>query len=220
MIIKKNYKFKWNCNFRCQFIDREMVELMKASGCEAVYLGIESANNQVLKNMNKATTVEKYLAGCKLLNEYEIPVFASFITGFPGETDNTVMETIDFIEESKPLGFRTHLWFCNPFTPIWKDKEKFKLKGCWYDWSHETMDSATANNHIETIFKTVKNSLWIPQYNFNFQGYVNLQHRGFKNEQINKFISGFNMGIRERLDNPDAGDISAETATFLKTAFD
>jgi serine/threonine protein kinase len=51
--------FKWNCQFRCQYADDETVHLMRESGCEGVFLGLEAANDDVLRNMNKDVTVDK-----------------------------------------------------------------------------------------------------------------------------------------------------------------
>ncbi|MCP4151439.1 MAG: radical SAM protein, partial [bacterium] len=87
MMIKNKYKIPWHAHLRCQFADRETIELMKESGCEGVFLGIESGSDKILKNMNKAATVEKYLRGISLLNEYDMLAYGSFIIGFPGETE-------------------------------------------------------------------------------------------------------------------------------------
>jgi radical SAM superfamily enzyme YgiQ (UPF0313 family) len=72
MMIKNKYEFKWNSFFRCQFADREVVELMKESGCEGVFMGIESGSDKILENMNKASRIEKYYEGIALLKEYDI----------------------------------------------------------------------------------------------------------------------------------------------------
>lgn len=210
MIIRKKYKFKWTSHFRCQFADREMVELMKESGCEGVFLGIESGNQQILEKMNKASTIEKYREGLALLNEYNIISYASFIIGFPGETIDSVKDTVSFIEENKPTFFRTQLWYCDPFTPIWNKREMYEIKGSQFEWIHKTMDSNTACELINTIFTTVQNSIWIPQYNFEFASIFNLLHRGMSIDQIKKFLNNFNDGIKEKLRNKNQQEISSE----------
>ncbi|MCX7921500.1 MAG: PhpK family radical SAM P-methyltransferase [Clostridia bacterium] len=219
MMIRKRYSFKWASCFRCQYADRETIELMKESGCVGVFLGIESGNNQVLKNMNKSTTIEKYQQGVKLLNEYGIVSFASLIVGFPGETPDTVRDTVNFIEENKPTFFRPQLWYCDPFTPIWKEKDKFKIKGIGYDWSHETMDSVTACGLIEDMFLNVKNSTWLPQYNFDFYGAMNLLDRGISVGQLKEFLTAFNSGVKQKLINPANGEINSDIATMLVDVF-
>jgi len=215
---KHNYPFKWNSHFRCQFADRETVELMKASGCEGVFLGIESGSDQILKNMNKAVTVEQFHKGIRLLKEYGILTYGSFIVGFPGETDETVQETVNFIKESGLDFFRAQLWYCDPITPIWREKEKFGIKGESFEWSHATMDSGRACDIVEEIFLSVKNPVWVPQYNFECDGLFHLLHRGFSLEEIKRFIHSFNNAVREKIEDPSRKEIGFEAVMQIKNA--
>ncbi|NIM15004.1 MAG: PhpK family radical SAM P-methyltransferase [Candidatus Aminicenantes bacterium] len=218
MIIKNRYRYRWHCNFRCQFSDREMVELMKESGCIGVFLGIESGNNQILKNMNKKASREKYLEGAALLKEYGIVTHGSFIVGFPGETEETVNDTISFIQESQLDFYRAQLWYCETITPIWREREKYKIKGSQYEWSHATMDSKTACDLVDKIFFTIRDSVWVPQYNFEFDHMVHLIHRGMSIRQVKDFLKAFYTGIRERMENPSRKEVSFEVIRQLKSA--
>lgn len=218
MFIRNKYKFKWNGYFRCQFADSEMIELMKESGCEGVFLGVESGSQKILKNMNKAVEIDKYKFGLELLNKYGITTYASFIIGFPGETDETVQETIAFIEENKPTFYRAQLWYCDPYTPIWKEKEKYDIKGSQFEWSHATMDSKKASKLIDNLFVNVKNSIWVPQYTFEVYGIYNLLHRSMSLEQVKTFISAFNSGVKEKIINPSRKEVSSEVVERIKIA--
>ena len=195
-----------------------MVQLMKESGCEGVYLGIESGSNEILKNMNKATTIDKYKKGIELLKKYGINTVASILVGFPGETEDTVKETMDFLEDSGPDFLTIHLWYCSTITPIWKQREEYKIKGSQFEWSHETMNSKEACDLIYDIHSTIKNTIYIPQYNFDFAGVVNLLRRGMSIEQVKDFLNLFNKGVREKLSSPVPGNILKETAQKLKNA--
>jgi anaerobic magnesium-protoporphyrin IX monomethyl ester cyclase len=218
VIQKNNYGFKWNSHYRCQFADRESVELMKQSGCEGVFLGIESGNDDILKNMNKATTVEKYLAGIKLLKEYGILTYGSFIVGFPGETERTVQDTLHFIKESGLDFFRAQLWYCEPVTPIWRKREEYKISGSHFQWTHNTMDSQQACDLIEEIFLSVENPIWTPQYNFECDGMFKLIHRGFTLDEVKNFIISFNNAVKETLVEPTRKEISYDAVVKLKKA--
>lgn len=201
MLIKNKFGFKWHSYFRCQYTDREMVELMKSSGCEGVFLGLESGSNQILKNMNKAVEVEKYLRGIELLKEYGIVTFGNFIIGFPGETEETVKETIDFIKTGGLDFYRAQLWYCEPITPIYEQKDLYQIQGESFQWSHATMDSQKACDLIEKIFLTIENPTWVPLYNFDFDGIWHLVHRGMSIPQLMDFLKGFNAALREKLTN-------------------
>lgn len=203
MMIKNKYSFKWHSYFRCQYADGETIEMMKESGCEGVFLGIESGNEQILKNMNKASHLDQYLKGIALLKEYDITTFGSFIIGFPGETSETVQDTVRFIKESGIDFYRAQLWYCEPITPIWKQKEKYRITGESFEWSHATMDSKTACDLIDSIFKTIEDPIWIPQYNFDFDTIWHLVHQGISIEDIKIFLRAFAGGIKEKF--PDRG---------------
>ncbi|MCP4148799.1 MAG: radical SAM protein, partial [bacterium] len=216
MMIKKRYKFKWISNFRAQFADGETVRLMKESGCEAVYMGIESGSNQILKNMNKAATVEDYKRGITLLNQYGIITFASFIIGFPGETDETVKETIAFIKESGITFFRVSQWFCEHITPIWQQRDTYNITGESFEWRHATMDSEKAMDWVEEIFKTIENPIWVPIYNFDVDTMWHLLHQGIPLEKIKAFLGWFNRGVRDKLTGHPRENVRIEVLQQLK----
>lgn len=218
MMIKNKFGFKWHSYFRCQFADREMAELMKESGCQGVFLGIESGNNQILKNMNKASDTQKYLRGIELLKDYGIVTYGNFIIGFPGETDETVQDTVNFIEKSGLDFFRTQLWYCDPITPIWEARDDYNIKGESFEWSHATMDSKRACDLVEEIFFSTKKSTWVPQYNFDFDSLWHLAHRGMSVESIKKFLKNFNLAVREGLKEPFRREVSYEALTRIKDA--
>ena len=202
MMIKNKYRFRWHSHFRCQYTDEEMIRLMKESGCEGVFLGIESGSETILENMNKKASLDKYLQGIQLLKKYNILTYGSFIIGFPGETEETVRETIGFIEKSGLDFFRAQLWYCDTITPIWKEKEKYRIKGSHFQWSHMGMDSQKAAQLVDHIFLSIRQPLWVPQYNFEFDGLFHLLHRGMTLVAVKGFISSFNNGIKTKLQHP------------------
>lgn len=216
MMIRNKYQFKWHANFRCQFADDEMVQLMKESGCEGVFLGIESGSPQILKNMNKAATIDQYKNGISLLQKYDIPYYASFIIGFPGETEETVQETLDFIKETRPNFFRTLLWYCDPITPIYQQRDKYQIQGSQFTWSHLGMDSDRASDIIDEVFLNCQDSLWVPQYSFEFFGMFHLIHRGMPMQQLTELIRAFNLAVREKFDAPDQKEVSSEAILRIK----
>jgi anaerobic magnesium-protoporphyrin IX monomethyl ester cyclase len=189
MMIRKNYGFNWFSYFRCSNSDEEAIELMAESGCKGVFLGIESGSPAILTNMNKAATIEKYERGIEWLRRYGIMSFASFIVGFPGETEETVEETISFIKETRPDYYRAQMWYCEPGTPIQNQREKYGIDGEGFVWSHNTMDSLEAMGHIERMFLTVDESLWLPQWSFDFWSIPYLVGRGISFDRFKNFMA-------------------------------
>lgn len=168
LMIRKKYNYNWFSYFRCSNSDEEAIQLMAKSGCKGVFLGVESGSPRILKNMNKAATIEKYREGIKLLKQHNILTFGSFIIGFPGETAETVAETINFIQETELDYYRTLLWYCEPGTPIYNDRAKYNITGEAFRWTHDTMSSMEAMQHIERLFLAVDKSEWLPQWSFDF----------------------------------------------------
>ena len=200
-MIDRGYTFKWNSFFRCQFADEEMISLMKESGCEGVFLGIESGNQQILQNMNKRVKIEDLKKGMELLKKYDILTYASFIVGYPGETRETVQDTIDFIETMKPDFYRAQLWYCDPFTPIWNKKNEYGIVNSQFEWVHNAMSSHEAADYVDKIFCEVKNSIWLPQNNFDYPSLFMLLNNGWSIEKIKELIGLFNLGVKDNILN-------------------
>lgn len=189
MMIRRKYQFNWFSYFRCSNSDEEAIELMAASGCRGVFLGIESGSPTILENMNKSATIEKYSKGIEMLRKHGIMTFGSFIIGFPGETEDTIQETADFLNENKPDYYRAQMWYCEPGTPIQNHREKYKIKGEGFVWEHATMDSLEAMDHIDRLFLTVNQSLWLPQWSFDFWTIPYLIGKGITLDRFREFMT-------------------------------
>src|SRR5436853_1581565 len=189
LMIKKDYQFGWYSYFRCSNSDEEAIDLMARSGCKGVFLGIESGSPSILENMDKAATIEKYAAGIRMLKERGVLTLRSFIIGFPGETEDTIGETLDFIKNNGIDYYRVPPWYCEPGTPIFQQKEKYQIEGEGFVWSHATMDSSEAMDHVERIFLTVTESLWLPQWSFDFWTIPYLIGKGLTFDQFRDFVA-------------------------------
>ena len=188
LMIKKQYGFNWFSYFRCSNSDEEAIDLLAESGCKGVFLGIESGSPTILQNMNKAATVEKYVRGIELLHRYGVTTFASLIFGFPGETERTVAETVDFIRETRPDFYRAQLWYCEGGTPIERQRDKFGISGEGFVWKHATMDSLEAMDHLDRAFLTINESTWLPQWSFDFWAIPYLLGRGISISQLKALL--------------------------------
>jgi radical SAM PhpK family P-methyltransferase len=216
MMIKNKYHFQWHSHYRCQFADRETVELMKKSGCVGVFLGLESGNDQILKNMNKSASVEEYQKGLALLKEYEILSYGSFIIGFPGETEETVNDMIRFIDENEVDFYNIKIWHHEPFAPIMKEKDKYGITGRHVEWKHNTMNSAQACDLLEKSLMLIKRSIHVPDYGFSFQSFLHLLQKGMNAEALKSFLTAFNRGIKDKIINPSQRETKPEVMRLLE----
>ena len=189
MMIKNMFDFQWISFFRCSNADDEAFDLMQESGCAAVFLGIESGDQGVLNNMNKFANIQKYREGIRKLNAHGIATFASMITGFPGETRESVMNTINFLEDAAPTFFNVQLYYHDIGTPIQSQAEKYGITGAGYSWSHATMDWKEAVSWVEHIYRTIQNSLPLTLYGFSIWSLPYLMGKGITIEQVKQFAA-------------------------------
>lgn len=97
MLIELQSGFSWYSFCRCEYIDAQTAALMKQSGCLAVLLGLESGNDGLLARMNKQVNVERLLQTHRIYQQAGIATIGFFIVGFPGETEQSVEDTVRFI---------------------------------------------------------------------------------------------------------------------------
>jgi anaerobic magnesium-protoporphyrin IX monomethyl ester cyclase len=101
-LLARKIDISYLCNTRVDCIDEPLIKKMKETGCRQISLGIESANEEILKNIKKNITISQVKKAFQLLNKYGIETQAFFMIGNPGETEKTVRETIDLAKELCP----------------------------------------------------------------------------------------------------------------------
>lgn len=164
--IKEDFGLQWMTFIRADVLDRIDPDLLRKAGCIEVQLGIESADNQVLRNMNKHVMPELYERVLNKLLSNGINCSCYIIFGFPGETEKSARRTIEFMlrqESSGHTGLLT--WSIFPFvlaplSPIYEkaSRNTYGLNGYMKHWSHATMDSNRAKEHVTRAFLEIKNS--------------------------------------------------------------
>jgi len=110
---------------------------MKAAGCSAVSFGVESGNAQILQTINKGITRDQVIAAVEMCRRTGVTAHASFILGLPGETPQSIRETMDFGEQLKELGlsYGFHLLAPFPGTEIRTNSDQYGIKILTDDWS-------------------------------------------------------------------------------------
>lgn len=101
LLIKENLNMTWTANSRAD-VDFETLRLMKETGCRLLCIGVESGNQRILDNINKKLKLEQVEEFMKNARKAKILVHACFMVGNPGETKDTMKETLDFAKKLKP----------------------------------------------------------------------------------------------------------------------
>jgi len=103
-IERRGLTFPWECLGRVDALDEPTARAMKHAGCTTVFFGIESGNERILRLMNKQITAAQARGAVEAAHRAGLEVGAFFILCYPGETDDTVLETLRFAG-SLPLDY-------------------------------------------------------------------------------------------------------------------
>ena len=146
-------KVPFRITSRANLLDESKIETLAKNGCEWISLGIESGNNQILKNSNKQMTTSDNYNVVKLANKYGIKTKGFFILGLPGETKKTAKQTIKFSKDLKEVGLTSaDFYYLSPFpgTPIWNNPEKFGIEIIDRDFTKYLQTGKNARCYINT----------------------------------------------------------------------
>ncbi|MBN1217546.1 MAG: radical SAM protein [Anaerolineae bacterium] len=142
-MIEEKIDMKWMCNSRTDYVDEEMLSLMGQAGCHMISWGIESGSEMILKRTRKGTNPTKAKQALTWARNAGIKNFGYFIIGLPGETVETIQETITF-SKKLPLNVAIfHIAAPYPGTPFFYEV----VENGWFrpgtNWEQVDMDQST-----------------------------------------------------------------------------
>jgi len=143
LIIDEGLKIRWTCNSRVDYVDEEMLRLMGQAGCWLISWGIESGNESILRHARKGAYPEKAERALRWAHQAGIKNWGYFIIGLPGETEETIRQTIDFAKRL-PLDIALfHVAAPYPGTPFFFEV----VENGWFRpgtrWEQVDMDQGT-----------------------------------------------------------------------------
>ncbi|MFH1756530.1 MAG: radical SAM protein, partial [Pseudomonadota bacterium] len=126
---------------RVDTVDAVLLKKLKDAGCAMICFGLESGNQKILDQANKRTTLEKARQAIQICKDVGISPLGSFILGLPGETRESMEDTISFAQSlGIPFGF--HLLSPFPGTRIREKATEYGIKILTDDWSLYDADHA------------------------------------------------------------------------------
>jgi radical SAM superfamily enzyme YgiQ (UPF0313 family) len=123
-IIEKNLQIAWYAISRVDHVDEEMLYWMRRAGCIQISFGVESGSAKIRKALGKPVKTEQVKRAFALTTRYGILSRAYFIYGSPGETWKTVQETMDLMDEIKPLSAIFYILDVFPGTELYSELKK------------------------------------------------------------------------------------------------
>lgn len=123
-IINRGLKVEWDCETRVDAVDKELLERMRQAGCITVWFGVESGSTKILEKMHKKINREQVKEAFKTAQKAGLMTIASAVIGFPGETEETAWETINFINSLNPDDIGCYIATPYPGTPMYEEVVK------------------------------------------------------------------------------------------------
>ncbi len=118
----------WSCNAKAN-VPRETLKVLKDNGLRLLLVGYESGNQQILHNIKKGMRIEVAREFTRNCHELGIKIHGTFILGLPGETTETIRETIKFATEINPHTLQVSLAAPYPGTFLHKQA----TENGWFD---------------------------------------------------------------------------------------
>ena len=142
-MIDEKIDMQWMCNSRVDYVDEEMLQMMGKAGCHMISWGIESGSAEILKRARKGADPGKAERALNWAKKAGIKNFGYFIIGLPGETEETIQETIAF-SKKLPLNVAIfHIAAPYPGTPFFYEV----VENGWFrpgtNWEQVDMDQST-----------------------------------------------------------------------------
>ena len=118
----------WSCNAKAN-VPRSSLQIMRDNGLRLLLVGYESGNQQILHNIKKGMLIDVAKRFAKDCHELGITIHGTFIMGLPGESRDTILETIRFAKEVNPHTIQVSLAAPYPGTFLFDQA----LKNGWLD---------------------------------------------------------------------------------------
>ncbi len=123
-ILERKLKISWICNARIGNLNKKNLRLMKKAGCHMIKIGVETGSQTILDNIKKEITVEQTRKTFRLMNRIGMESHAHMMLGCPGETWDTINETIKFIKEINPTTVTFNAFTLFPGAEIYEEMKK------------------------------------------------------------------------------------------------
>ena len=127
-ILKKKLKITWVAISRVDYVNEEILYWMRKAGCIQISYGVESGSEKIRRFLNKVISRQQIIEAFSATTRYGILARAYFIYGSPDETWETIQETIDLVNDIKPLSVIYYILDIFPGTRLYDDyKNKHRV---------------------------------------------------------------------------------------------
>ena len=123
-IVERQLDINWAAISRVDAVDEEVLAWMRRAGCIQISYGVESGSAAIRRRLNKRISAPQIRQAFELTQRYGIMARAYFIYGCPGESPETIQETIDLMRAIRPLGAVFYILDIFPGTALYADMKR------------------------------------------------------------------------------------------------
>lgn len=135
-IRRRGLRLPWTSNMRAQDARPPVLDAMRDAGAYRVFMGFESIQKDTLRLVKKGATPERMIEKARLVKEAGLELHASFIIGAPGDTDETLRATLDYIRLLDPTVATFNVMEPRPGTDVYSRPERYGITipdPYWYE---------------------------------------------------------------------------------------
>jgi len=156
LLLAEGIDVTWTCMSRINFADPVTLKMMAKAGCHMICYGVESADEEILKNIRKGIRLADVRGVVRMTQRAGITTRLSFMLGNPGETLETMQKTLRFALDVDPDLVQFNITTPYPGTEMyrWADERGYLLTKDWskYDLSNVVMRLPTVSPEQITRF--------------------------------------------------------------------
>ena len=161
MLLESGMNLTWSCTARVDTVKPEILKLMKKAGCWEISFGLESGSNELLKKMDKAADLSRSEQAVKWTAEAGIRTKGLFMLGYPGENEETIQQTKDFVHRIPMTIMNLTKFTPYPGSPIYRDlygsnirdDHWQKMNGMNFLWVPEGMTEQELHKHYREVLQ-------------------------------------------------------------------
>lgn len=143
-IANSGLDFTYSLETRVSNVDDSLVEKLKQMNTIAVQFGVETGNDQVMKDIQKDITLDRVYRAVETCLKHGVRVMCTFIIGHPTDTKETIKDTVNAIRKIKRMGGQAKIEMLTPYpgTPVFlnRDKKGLVIK----DWNYDHWGATTS----------------------------------------------------------------------------
>lgn len=166
--IHKKVKFGFAC--RANLVNDQLIQVISGLDISMICMGLESGNSKTLSYLKgESASVEQNRKAVELFADAGINVQGTFIIGSPGETEEEILQTLEFIKSSRLTSFEVYILTPLPGTPVWETALGMGRVSNQMDWSKLSIDTVGEEGNRITVSEIPTRKLISLQNRFSFE---------------------------------------------------